>query len=98
MFIGLIILTIVLCITQTLADEPRELIFILFYFMGDTLCDYIFLTGHDLRRDRRLAGRLASVKVVFSESFDESDYTENEVKQLYFEIEKDVNETIEEGK
>ena len=35
MFIGLILLTIILCITQTLAEEPRELIFIMFYFMGD---------------------------------------------------------------
>ena len=93
MLIGLILLTILLWFTQTLAEEPRELIFIMFYFMGDTLCDYIFLTGHDLRQQRRLAGRLASIKVVISESFDESDYTESEVEQLYSEIEKDVNET-----
>ncbi len=63
-------------------------------FMGDTLCDYIFMTGHDLRRDRRLAGRLASIKVVFSENYKEPDYTENDVNKLYSEIERDVNETI----
>ena len=64
--------------------------------MGDTLCDYIFLTGYDLRRERRLAGRLASIKVVFSESFEEPDYTQSEVDKLYSEIEEDVNETIQE--
>ena len=94
MFIGLIIITILLCITQTLAEEPRELIFIMFYFMGDTLCDYILLTGHDLRRDRQLAGRLASTKVVFSKEYVGDDYTDRDVEQLYSEIEKDVNETI----
>lgn len=93
MLIGLILLTILLWFTQTLAEEPRELIFILFYFMGDTLCDYIFLTGYDLRHDRRLAGRLASIKVVFSESYETPEYTESDFERLYFEIEKDVNET-----
>lgn len=97
MFFGLLILTVILFLTQTLAEAPRELIFIPFYFLGDTLCDYIFLTGYDLRRERRLAGRLASVKVVFSESFEEPHYTEKDVEQLYAQIEKDVNETIREG-
>ena len=96
MFFGLIISGILLYLTHVLADEPRELIFILFWFMGDTLCDYIFLTGHELRRDRRLAGRLASIKVVFSDSYEEPDYTENDVEKLYSEIERDVNETIRE--
>ncbi len=61
--------------------------------MGDTLCDYIFLTGYDLRRDRWQAGRLASIKVVFSESYETPEYTESDFERLYFEIEKDVNET-----
>ena len=41
MFFGLIISGIQLWLTQVLADEPRELFFVLFWFMGDTLCDYI---------------------------------------------------------
>ena len=98
MFFGLILTSLLLWFTQTLAEEPRELFFILFYFMGDTLCDYIFLTGHDLRRNRRLAGRLASIKVVFSESFEDPDYTKSDAEKLYAEIEKDVNETIQKGK
>lgn len=96
MFIGLIISGILLWLTETLAEEPREMFFILFWFMGDTLCDYIFLTGYDLRRNRRMAGRLASIKVIFSETYKERDYTENDVHKLYSEIEKDVNETIQE--
>ena len=98
MFFGLIISGVLLWLTQPLAEEPRELFFILFWFIGETLCDYIFLTGHDLRRNRRLAGRLASIKVVFSESFAAPNYTESDVEKLYSEIEKDVNETIREEK
>ena len=95
MFFGLLLSGILLWITQTLAEEPREVFFILFWFMGDTLCDYIFVTGYDLRRERRLAGQLASIKVIFSESYEDKDFTEKDVDKLYAEIEKDVNETIE---
>ena len=94
MFFGLLISGVLLYLTHVLAEEPRELFFILFWFMGETLCDYIFLTGYELRRDRRLAGRLASIKVVFSENYEDSNYTESDVNKLYSEIEKDVNETI----
>lgn len=96
MFFGLLISRILLWLTETLAEESSEILFLLFWFMGDTLCDYIFLTGHDLRRERRLAGRLASIKVIFSETYENPHYTDNDVNQLYSEIEKDVNETIRE--
>ena len=66
--------------------------------MGETLCDYIFLTGGDLRRERRLAGRLASIKVIFSECYEAPNYTESEIDKLYSEIEEGVNETILEEK
>ncbi|OON84957.1 hypothetical protein BXO88_14610 [Oribacterium sp. C9] len=95
MFFGLIILVILLWHMQSQSEEPFELFFIFFYFIGDTFCDYIFLTGHDLRRDRRLAGRLASIKVVFSESYEKPDYTDSDVSKLYSEIEKDVKETYQ---
>ena len=93
MFIGLLVSGIILWMTETMADVPRELLFILFWFMGETVCDYILLTGHDLRQNRRLAGRLASIKVVFSESYEEPEYTKSDVDKLYAEIEKDVKET-----
>ena len=95
MLIGLILLVVLLMFTRSMGDEPRELIFVLFYFIGDTLCDYIFLTGHDLRRERQLAGRLASIRVVFSESYEMPNYTESDVEKLYSEIEKDVNGTLQ---
>ena len=94
MTVGLVISAFLLWLTEGLDEIPRELFFVLFWFMGDTLCDYILLTGHDLRRDRRAAGQLASIKVTFSKSFDESDYTKEEVNKLYSDIEKDVKETV----
>lgn len=96
MFFGLFISGLLLWLSETLAEVPRELFFVMFWFMGDTLCDYIFLTGHDLRRNRRLAGRLASIKVTFSESYEEPDYSKNDAERLYTEIERDVAETIQE--
>ena len=97
MFVALVVLGAALWLTKSLFDEARELIFILFWFMGDTLCDYIFLSGYDLRRGRRLAGRLASIKVVFSDHFEDPHYTEKDVERIYSEIEQDVNESIQEA-
>ena len=94
MLIGMVLSGILLWLTRTLEEESRELFFVLFWFLGDTLCDYIFLTGHDLRHDRRLAGRLASVKIVFSDEFEKPKYTDTNREKLYSEIEKDVKETI----
>ena len=94
MTVGLIIAGFLLWFSQGLDEVPRELFFVLFWFMGDTLCDYLLLTGHDLRRDRRAAGQLASIKVNFSKSFDESDYTREEVDKLHSEIEQDIKKTL----
>ena len=94
MTVGLVLSAMLLWLTEGLEEISRELIFVLFWFMGDTLCDYILLTGHDLRRDRRAAGQLASIQVTFSKSFDESDYTKEEVDKLHSDIEKDVKETL----
>ena len=94
MLAGMLLSGVLLWFTKALADEPRELLYILFWFAGETLCDYLFLTGYELRRDRRLAGRLASIKVVFSESYETPNYSKSDVDRLYSEIEKDVNKTI----
>lgn len=98
MTVGLLLSAFLLWLSEGLDEIPRELFFVLFWFMGDTLCDYILLTGHDLRRDRRAAGQLASIKVTFSKSFDESDYTKEEVNKLYSEIAQEVKETIQDEK
>ncbi|MBR1872517.1 MAG: hypothetical protein IJ795_04850 [Bacteroidales bacterium] len=95
MTVGLVLASLLLWLSEGLDEVPRELFFVLFWFMGDTLCDYILLTGHDLRRDRRAAGQLASIKVEFSKSFDESDYSKREIEDLYSEIEKNIKETLE---
>ena len=94
MLAGMILSGVLLWFTKALADEPRELLYILFWFAGETLCDYLFLTGYELRCERRLAGRLASIKIVFSESYEMPNYTQREVDELYSEIKKSVGETI----
>lgn len=96
MLAGMILSGVLLWFTKALADEPRELLYILFWFAGETLCDYLFLTGYELRCERRLAGRLASIKIVFSESYEMPNYTQSEVDELYSEIKKSVGETIRE--
>lgn len=94
MSIGLVVSSLLLWLSEGLDEISRELFFIIFWFMGDTLCDYILLTGHDLRRDKKLAGRLASIKVIFSDSFKKPEYTKEEAEKIYSEIEKDIKNTM----
>lgn len=93
MLVCLILSGIALFMTDGGAEIPREVIYIAFWFAGDTLCDYLFLTGYDLRKERRLAGRLASIKVVFSETYENKDYTESDIQRLYSELKQDVQGT-----
>ena len=95
MTVGFVVVGILLWLTQSLAEVPRELIFILFWFLGENLCDYLFLSGYDLRQERLLAGRLASVKVIFSDRYVDHNYSEKDVNELFSEIERDVNKTIQ---
>lgn len=90
MFIGMLIGTIVagilLWLTEALDEVPREVFFVLFWFACDRMFEYMFLTGHELRQEKRLAGRLASIKVIFSKTYEEPNYTEQELDKLYTEI------------
>ena len=96
MVFALLFSGLLLWVTRSIADEPRELIYIMFWFLGEALCDFLFMSGHDLREERRQAGRLASIKVIFSEKYDDPNYANIDVDNLYSEIEKEVYETIQE--
>mgnify|MGYP006873122777 CR=1 FL=1 len=92
MLIGTIIAGILLGLTETLDEVPRELFFVLFWFAGDRMFEYLFLTGRDLRNERRLAGRLASIKVIFSKTYEPPDYNEQDLDKLYTELAQDTHE------
>lgn len=92
MLIGKIVAGILLWLTETLDEVPREVFFVLFWFAGDRMFEYIFLTGYELRQEKRLAGRLASIKVIFSKTYEEPNYTEQELDKLYTEIAQDTRE------
>ena len=94
MSVGLVLTAGLLWLSQGMGELSREILFVLFWFFGDALFDYLLLTGHDLREEKRLAGRLASIKVEFSKAFDDSDYTDKEVNDLYSEIEEDIKQTL----
>lgn len=70
------------------AGISKEIIVILFYFFVDTLVDYIFYDSVDFKHDKVLAGRLACVKVIFSDEFDKTHFSDEEIKMFYDEIKK----------
>ncbi|MDO5445571.1 MAG: hypothetical protein Q4F31_08125 [Eubacteriales bacterium] len=92
MMFGIVISALFLYMFDWLPDFPKELFFVIFWYMADTVVDYLFIGGHDLRKERILAGRLACIKVVFSDVYNEEDYTQSEVGEIFREIEEDVIE------
>ena len=86
MLIGSIVAGLLLWLTDFLDEVPREIFVVLFWFFGDRMFEYIFITGYDLRKERRLAGRLASIKVIFSDTDEKIHFTEDEIHKLYAEL------------
>lgn len=86
MLIGSIVGGLLLWLTDFLDEAPREIFIVLFWFFGDRMFEYLFITGYDLRKERRLAGRLASIKVNFSDTYEKPHYTEEQISQLYAEL------------
>jgi len=76
--VGSIIAGILLAITAFIEHLPQEIFFVLFWFFGDRMFQSFFITRNELRKERRLAGRLASIKVVFSDTCEKKHYTEDE--------------------
>ncbi len=89
MLIGSIVGGLLLWLTDFLDEAPREIFIVLFWFFGDRMFEYIFITGHELRKEKRLAGRLASIKVNFSDVYEKPHYTEEQINQLYAELDLD---------
>ena len=90
MLVGTVIAGLLLCLTDFFEKVPRAIFFVLFGFFGDRMFKSLFITGRELRKEKRLAGRLASIKVIFSDAYEELHFTEDEVNKLYAEL--DLNQ------
>ena len=86
MLVGSIVGGILYWLTDFLDEAPREIFIVLFWFFADRMFEYIFITGRELRKKQRLAGRLASIKVNFSDTYEKAHYTEEQISQLYAEL------------
>lgn len=89
MLIGSIIGAILMWVTDFLDEAPREIFIIFFWFFGDRMFEYLFITRRDLLQEKRLAGRLASIKVIFSDTYKKMHYTEEQISNLYAEMDLD---------
>ena len=87
MLVGSVVAGILLAMTDFLEEVPREIFIVLFWFFGDRMFEHLFITGRELRQEKRLAGRLASIKVIFSDTYEKRHYTEDEINKLYAELE-----------
>lgn len=64
----------------------KEMIFIIFWFFGDRLAEYVLLDERKINQNFISMARLASMKVVFTEKYDDEDITEEEAEEFREEI------------
>lgn len=86
MAIGLILTSIMISIFKWWSEIPIEMLFVFFWFFGDTVVSYLLIEGWQFRRHRLRAARLACMQVIFSEEYDESDYSDTEAKEIIDKI------------
>lgn len=86
MLIGMVILGILVVLFDWLPEVPLEFLWIVFWVFAWTLLEYLFIDSVDHRRQRRRAARLACMSVVFSEEYDDSDYSEEEAREIFKEL------------
>ena len=86
MVVGSIIAGLLLTMTDFFEELPREIFVVLFWFFGDRMFQSFFIARRELRMERRFAGRLASTKVVFSDTHEKRRYTDDEIHKLYAEL------------
>lgn len=83
---GLVVTSIMLTIFNWWGMIPKELLFVFFWFFADVFVDYLLLEGWRLKKQRIKAARLACIKTVFSEEYDERDYSEEEAEKVFNDL------------
>ena len=67
-----------------------EIMFVVFWFFGDRLIEYILLDERDVSARRMKMGQLLSMKVVFTEKYSDEDLTDNEAEAIRNEVLENV--------
>ena len=88
MVVGTIITGIIIAIFDRWDDISTEIQYIFFWFFAYTLIEYIFLDGRDLKKQRIKAARRACISVVFSEEYDDEDYSDKEAREFIDDLHK----------
>lgn len=80
---GLLLTSILIIVFTGWPTLPTEFLFVFFWFFAGTFVEYLLLDGRELRTRRIKAGRLACLRVVFSEEYDEREYSDDEAREIF---------------
>lgn len=70
-----------------------ELLYILFYFFGDTVIAYLFYEKKGTETERIRFAQLVTMKVIFREQFLDRDFTDEEVREILKDISTNAEST-----
>ena len=93
MLAGICLSGLLLIYFEWWALVPLELLFVLFWFFADTFTEYLLIDGRQLYKQRIRAARLACLKIEFSEEYDEQDYSEEEAKKVFDDLNCEIKES-----
>jgi hypothetical protein len=80
------ILSLLLVLSDKTGDISRELIYVVFYFFGDRMIDYIVFDSNTFERDRIRYAQLVTMKVIFRDRFIDEELNDEEVDEILKDI------------
>ena len=67
-----------------------ELVYILFWFFGDRLIEYLILDEFNITREKMHYAQILSMKVVFTDNYSDEDISDNEADSYRGEVIKNI--------
>lgn len=83
MLAGLTGMAVFLTVLNQLSGIPREFFYIVFWFFADFVISYLLWDRREYREELILAGRMASMNVLFSDHFSPEEITDEQKAMVY---------------
>lgn len=87
------IVSLVLILMGKAGTAYSELMYILFYFFGDTVIGYLFYENRGIENERIRSAQLVTMKVIFREQFLDRDFTDEEVREILADVSTNAKST-----
>ena len=88
------ILAAICVLSGKTGNVPRELLYVVFYFLGDRMIDYIVFGSREVEHSRIRCAQLVTMEVIFREKFIDEELSDEEVDAILKDIAENAKSTL----